>query len=194
MRDDDPRAPIATSAGPVRAARAQETHTAGGRVHALLDSDPGTRNDAVRAVVTPIMCERRISAAYLSRRTQHAERRFRRMLEPGSSWALPLRDLALLVEELGLGVLEPFAAVAGYRLVPHVGAVNNEDLVAAVASVMRETGEAAAQVAGSIHGGVTPRELAQCVKELAEARRAIDALEAALESSVVQPPTPLVRR
>lgn len=146
------------------------------------------RMDAVRELIAHLAAMQSVTQVKIARSCGMMPGKWRKMLEPGSRTGARLGDLPVLVELLGVGVLEPFAALAGYRLVPHVpGRRAETDVVSAVAVALRECSDAASAAAQAVTGGITTAESARCRDEIQQARRALDALEATIDAATVTP-------
>lgn len=162
---------------------------------ALDSRDAIERRDAVRSLVRRLASAREILDKRLASLTNHSPVKWCRLQEMGERAALPLADLAPLVEELGVGMLEPFARLARYRMVPEVRGVQTQgDLLTVVTAIMREAGEALAEVAASIPDGVTPSELERILGQFNDLRRAMNVAEARLAASAVTPINPNASR
>ncbi len=142
------------------------------------------RRDYLRALIRKLQFERDVTTADLARATDRTRQRFERLMREGERAFLNLADVVALTERLGPELLEHVAASLGFRVVPaEAKATSAADVLAATADAAREFGEALAKAAGVIQGGITPSEAEAVRREIAEARRALDRLEATVEAS-----------
>ena len=153
----------------------------------LDSSDPLERRDAARRVIRRLAEYRGVSLSALARMTDHKQQVFHRLLTDGEQVSLPLADLAILVEQLGIEVLEPWVRAAGHRMVRETHAKPTaEGMIASTAQLLRESAEAAADAIATLADGrVTPSERAGILRQLDDVRRAANEVETAIEGASI---------
>ena len=162
-------------------------------MNALLSRDPRARRDAYKDLLAKLRTAKGMSEEDVARIVSIAGKRWRTIMLRGTRPCPPACDVGVLSEVLGVELLDAFARALGYRVVP-VERVESSpvDVLVAATGSMREHAEAVTAVTEALPGGFTPAEHARAKREIAEARRALDVLEAVVDGAVVRPPVQAV--
>lgn len=159
----------------------------------IFSRDPIERRDAWRLQIRRLAAARNVAHARLAAVTNHARQRFSAMLEDGQRTSVALADIGPLVEALGPEILDPLLRPLGLEVRPIDGAGAAVDVHVALGKLAKEVGDVMTRVAEHAPGGYTPSERAEVHQEVADLRRAVEALVLAVEAQTVEAPVRALR-